>query len=114
MDQRLKKAIDFSNYAVTLSNQKRILNEKFKESCVYYFNGSQFTITQEIIGFCQALAHNTSIILIDDNGIPVKIDNLLSFTADIIEIYTNASNEYLDEYNELKKSRSVEKLINYE
>ena len=31
MDERLKKALDFSNYMVTLNNQKRVLKEKFFE-----------------------------------------------------------------------------------
>ena len=31
MDQRLEKALDFSNYMVTLNNQKRVLTEQFKQ-----------------------------------------------------------------------------------
>ena len=32
MDERLKKALDFSNYMVALNNQKRLLTEKYQEN----------------------------------------------------------------------------------
>ena len=31
MDERLEKALDFSNYMITLNNQKRVLRERFEE-----------------------------------------------------------------------------------
>ncbi len=31
MDERLEKALDFSNYMVTLNNQKRLLAEQFDQ-----------------------------------------------------------------------------------
>jgi len=51
MDKRLEKALEFSNYMVTLNNQKRILKEKFRENIVHYHNGGQFTVTQDLITF---------------------------------------------------------------
>ena len=47
MDERLKKALDISNYMVTLNNQKRLLKEKFYENSLagvhgkVIFNGDQ-------------------------------------------------------------------------
>ena len=55
MDERLEKALDMSNYMVTLNNQKRLLKEQYKENLIYYFNGGQFTVTQDLISFCQCL-----------------------------------------------------------
>jgi hypothetical protein len=52
MDERLEKALDISNYMVTLNNQKRLLKEQYAENLVFYHNGGQFTITQELISFC--------------------------------------------------------------
>ena len=51
MDQRLEKALDFSNYMVTLNNQKRVLTEQFKQDIIHYYCGGQFTVTQELISF---------------------------------------------------------------
>lgn len=117
MDERLKKALDISNYMVTLNNQKRLLKEKFYENLIYFDSGSQFIVTQQLITFVKMLidsGHNTDIVLIDDNDIPVKINNLETFCQNILDVYFCAANSYMNEYEILKKSRTVEKLVNYE
>lgn len=117
MDERLEKALDFSNYMVTLNNQKRILREKFKEESVYYFNGGQFTITKELVTFVSMLVErdNTEdIVLIDDNETPVLVSDLDDFLTDIMDQYFAAANSYHSQYTELTKKRSVEKLVNYD
>lgn len=114
MDERLVKALDVSNYMVTLNNQIRLLKEQYQETLVYYFNGGQFTITQELISFCQSLLamNQTGTILIDDNNLPIEIEDLENFSNDLYSKYFEASNRYLIEYNSLKKNRSVESIMN--
>ena len=51
MDERLEKALEFSNYMVTLNNKKRLLREKLHEDLVHYRNVCQFSITKELITF---------------------------------------------------------------
>lgn len=113
MDERLQKALDISNYMVTLNNQKRILKEQYQENLVYYHNGGQFTITHQLISFCQSLLakHQTGTILIDDNSIPIEIENLEDFSDNLYSQYFEASNKYLAEYNKLKTNRSVESIM---
>ena len=113
MDERLQKALDISNYMVTLNNQKRILKEQYQENLIHYFGGGQFTITQQLISFCQSLIlmNQTSTILIDDNEIPIEIENLDVFASDINSKYFEASNGYLIEYNRLKTNRSIESIM---
>jgi len=113
MDTRLEKALDISNYMVTLNNQKRLLKEKYKENLVHYYNGGQFTVKQELISFCQSLSalSQTETILIDDNDIPVEIENLTDFLTNIIDTYVQASNAFLVDYNKLKTNRSVESIM---
>lgn len=41
MDERLVSALDFSNYMITLNNQKRILREQYQNDVVHYYNGGQ-------------------------------------------------------------------------
>lgn len=117
MDERLEKALNFSNYMVTLNNQKRIIKEKFFEDLLYFSNGCQFSVTKELITFVGLLierGNDTDVVLTDDNDIPAKIQNLNVFYEDILNIYFTASNEYHTKYEELKKNRKVEKLVNYE
>jgi hypothetical protein len=113
MDERLKKALDYSNYMITLSNQKRILLEQYNNDLIYYFNSGQFTVSQQLVSFCQSLLSlkQTETVLVDDNGLPVEIENLEDFTKNILNVYFKASNRYLTEYTKLKKNRTVEGIV---
>jgi hypothetical protein len=113
MDERLKKALDYSNYMITLSNQKRILLEQYNNDLIYYFNSGQFTVSQQLVSFCQSLLSlkQTETVLVDDNGLPVEIENLEDFTKNILNVYFTASNRYLTEYTKLKKNRTVEGIV---
>jgi len=116
MDERLEKALEFSNYMVTLNNQKRMLKEKYYQNLIHYYKGGQFSVNQGLISFCQTLINNDQddAVLIDDNDTPILVDSLEDFVADILNVYFTASNEYLAEFDTLKKSRTVEKLVEYE
>lgn len=113
MDERLEKAIKFSNYMASLHNQKRSFQEKYYQDLIYFFNGSQFTVTKELISFCKIMldCSQTEIILIDDNKIPTEIENLEEFFNNIKNIYINASNEFIVSYNRIKKERTIENLV---
>lgn len=117
MDERLEKALEFSNYMVTLNNQKRLLNEKYQEDLLYFHSGSQFTVTKELVTFVGMLVdkeQDGDIVLIDDNGIPCLVSNAEEFLDDIMNIYFSASNNFYSKYIELKKKRSVEALVEYD
>ena len=113
MDERLKKALDYSNFMITLTNQKRILLEQYNNDLMYYFNSGQFTVSQQLVSFCQSLLllKQTETVLVDDNGLPVEIENLEDFTKNILNVYFKASNRYLTEYTKLKKNRTVEGIV---
>ncbi len=117
MDERLSKALDFSNYMVTLNNQKRLLAEKYQENLLVFHNGCQFTATKELINFVKLLLDNhqdDSAVITDDNGIPAIVEDIDSFYNLIIDAYFSASNSYHSEYMKLKNQRNVEKLVDYE
>jgi hypothetical protein len=117
MDERLEKALEFANYMQTLSNQRRVLQEQFKESLVYFYNGSQFTIDTTLINYVNWLVEkgNTeNVVFVDDNEIPVEVVDLTAFLEDIQDQYFSALNSYHTAYTKLKSNRSVEKLIDYE
>ena len=113
MDIRLEKALEFSSYMTMLNNQKRILKEKFLEDTVHYVNGGKFTITKELLNFCNMLLqHNQyNTILIDDNDTPIEIVNLNEFTEIILTLYVKSSNEYFAEYQKIKNQRSTKGLV---
>jgi hypothetical protein len=117
MDERLEKALDFSNYMVTLNNQKRVLKERYREQTVYYYAGGQFSVTQNLITFTNMLCEKgltEDVVLVDDNEMPVLVKDLNEFLSDILDTYFSASNEYHAEYEKLKRNRSVEKLVEHD
>lgn len=117
MDERLEKALEFSNYMITLNSQKRILKERYREQSVFYHSGSQFTVTTELITFVSFLVNAGSdrdIVLVDDNEIPVMIADLSEFLEEILDVYFSATNEFFTRYEKLKSKRSVEKLTGYD
>lgn len=116
MDERLEKALKFSNYIVTLNNQRQLLKETFFESCLYFIDGCEFTIDRELIAFVGFLIDKgqTEAVLVDNNDIPAQVKNLQEFYDDIVDQYVNATNQYYTDYFKLKTNRSVEKLVDYE
>ena len=116
MDDRLKQALHFSNYMTTLNNQKRILQEQFKNNTTYYFNGGQFRLSRELITYVQQLCNSgtDTSVLIDENYVPISVAPLQNFLDVITEKYNDAVSQYHLEYESLRKNRSVEKLVEHE
>ena len=87
MDKRLEKALEFSNYMLTLNNQKRILLEKYQEELIHFYNGTQFTITRELIAFISAIVSNKQdkVVITNDNNNPCVVENLEDFYFAICE-----------------------------
>lgn len=113
MDQYLEKAFDVANYMATLVNQKRVLKEEFKQNLIYFYNGSIFSVNKELITFVKTMIDlgQADHVLIDDNDLPVHIENLSEFLDNILSTFSSASNEYYSKYQKLKKNRSVESLL---
>lgn len=113
MDTRLEKALEFSNYMVTLNNQRRVIHEQFLENCVHYINGGKFSVNRELINFCKLLvdSEQSTAILVDDNNSPIEIENLQDFLDEILNIYFTNVNSYHNKYNEIKNKRSIKDLI---
>ena len=113
MDEKLEKALDFSNFTATLNAQKRILHEKYLSTLVMYSNNGKFTITKELLNFCFMLVSKdiNKTVLIDDNRTPIQIEDVEAFMLQATQHFTDANNMYLDEYKALSTKRSVEGLV---
>jgi hypothetical protein len=114
MDDILKKALDFSNYNQTLNIQKKTIKEKLDLKITYGHNGGLFKIDQSLIVFVQMLIDQNrieNIPLIDYNGNPILVADLNKFKEEIFDRYFTAIYDYFNEYEKIKKSRSVNKLV---
>jgi hypothetical protein len=114
MDEQLKKALDFANYNQTLAIQRKTLKEKVNARLTYGHNGGIFKIDKSLITFVQMLIDQErleNIPLLDINDNPILITNLVEFRDEILDRYFTSVYEYYEQYEHIKKSRSVEKLI---
>jgi len=114
VDDQLKQALDFANYRQTFSIQRQTLKEKIEAKLTYGIGGGIFKIDRSLIAYVQMLVDQDrveGIPLIDSNDNPVLIDNLEDFRDEILDRYYTTTLEYYEQYQKLKKSRSVEKLL---
>jgi len=114
MDERLKKALEISNLSTVINDKKRLLKEQFFDKVIVYKHGGIFTITPELINFAQNLLDRDldTAVLIDDNELPINVTDLDEFVSDLYDTYFSATNKYFQDYQELIKNRSAEKIIN--
>jgi hypothetical protein len=114
MEDQLKTALDFANYRQTFSIQRKTLKEKIDAKLTFGHNGGIFKIDRSLITFVQMLidqGRTSGVPLIDSNENPILVDNLESFRDEILDRYYTSTLEYFEQYQALKKSRSVEKLL---
>lgn len=113
MDEKLEKALEFSNYQQTLQVQKENLKLRLEHMLIVKIENNIFGCNMELINFIQTCILNKydSTIIMDSNNNPVKIENLDSILKQFLEVYFLAYEEYLEKYNDLKKARNVKKVI---
>lgn len=113
MDDKLSKALEFVNFSQTLAKQKQILKDRYEDNLVCFYQGKKFKATKELIAFCQVLKdkEREEVWLVDDNGIPIKINDLDDFMDELLHCYFFASNEYFTEYSKLATERSINGLL---
>ena len=114
MNEVFQAALNFSNYKQTLAVQRQELKEKIAAKLTYGINGGLFKIDQTLLNFVQGLCSMQrieNIVLLDSNENPILIEDLEKFREEIFDRYFTSTLEYYNEYKELSKKRSVEKLL---
>jgi hypothetical protein len=117
MNDKLEKALEFSNYKRTLAIKRQTIKEKLESRLIYGFAGGIFRIDQSLMNFVQMLIdqdRKTGVPIIDSNGNPILIADLIKFREEIFDRYFQGTLEYFQEFENIKKSRSVGKLVQYE
>ena len=114
MQEEFKKALDFSNYRQTFAIQRKTLKEKIDAKLTYGYNGGIFKIDRELLNFVEMLIYkgrSENVVILDVNENPILVENLVDFREEIFDRYFSATFEYHEEYQKIKKARSVEKLL---
>jgi hypothetical protein len=114
MDERLAKALEFSNLRHTLHLEKRRLQEKLKADLTLSYNGGVFQIDRNFIVFLNLLTPDedtTSTVVLDDRQDPIYIENLQEFKRKALNVYHRCINQYYVDFEALKKKRSVKAVV---
>lgn len=113
MDQRLKAALDFSNYRKALFNLKQDLKLKVEARLRYSIDGGTFDIDRTLISFVRMLLDDgrTEVVLLDRNDNPIRIGDLRGFHDEIFSRYFEATNLYHSEYTRLREARTIEEVL---
>jgi hypothetical protein len=114
MDERIEKAFAVANFMATLSNQRRIILEEFKQQCIYYQNGGTFNLSPELITFTKALldlGHSEDVQFIDINNFPVLITDVQKFYDEVVDTYFQAVNQYAIKFAEIKSKRKISDIV---
>ena len=109
MDERLSKALEFSNFRVSLFNKKENIRLKMDTMLSYATNGGLFKSTPELISFIKIIIDSgkDEIVLVDVNGNPIEITDIPKFYNELMSRYFQATNFYYVEYEKIRKARSV-------
>jgi hypothetical protein len=111
--QRLKNALDFSNTMKTFNLNKNNLRVKTQNLLSYSTAGGSFTVDQSLISFMNFVVSSgkTEISLLDKNNIPIHIDDTEKFLDEVSSLYFEVVNDYYNEYQKLRSSRKIEKVL---
>lgn len=113
MEERLQQALEFANYRQTLNNQLHKVKVKAEGLLMFAKNGGNFTVNQELICFLDYLVRTgvTEANILDSDNTPVKIEDIASFSKDITRRYFEVTDDYLREYQSIRKLRNVKSII---
>jgi len=113
MDDKLKEALEFSNYRLTLNNQKQNLIQRMNTQLTIGYANAMFTATLELINFVQHLVDKKieQFVFVDDNNNPVLVTNLEDFHSKLFSAYAEALNEFYNDHEKIKKQRNTKGLV---
>lgn len=113
MEERLEKALEFANYRQTLNNQIQKLKIRSEGMLTVAKNGGNFTIDRDLIAFLDFLNRSNieSSILVDNNDLPILIEDIPTFLNEVMKRYTEVTTDYYKEYQLLRKARNVKSIL---
>ena len=115
MDERLEKALAFSNYRITIENRRKAIKRRYAAMSVLHYNNGTFMSDASTISFVDALinAGNDNALILDENERAINIEDLKDFRARLLDTYFAAINEYATETSKLAKVRDVKKAMDW-
>tara|TARA_R110002167_G_scaffold53294_9_gene152964 strand:+ start:304 stop:651 length:348 start_codon:yes stop_codon:yes gene_type:complete len=115
MDERLEKALDFSNYALTINNQKRNIRNRVAQLQIVHYMGGVFLADHETIAFVKTLVDmkHKKFIVIDSKNNPITVKSVKELLEKLVGAYISATTEFDIENEKLKKARNIKTIMDW-
>tara|TARA_B100000941_G_scaffold266314_1_gene221520 strand:+ start:388 stop:735 length:348 start_codon:yes stop_codon:yes gene_type:complete len=115
MDDRLEKALEFANYRITLSNQKRTIRQRMHVLQTVNYNRGVFHANPTTISFVKTLLDSGKehAIILDSKEQPIYVDNCKEFLDSLLSAYTESTNEYKTQMDKIVKARNIKSLMDW-
>lgn len=118
MDERLERALDFSNYRMILSTRQKNLKTLFENKLLFHYESGIFKADKEFLTFVFLIQKNPlnreGYIFIDQNDTPILISDLQEFYKLIDERYSTSLKQYYESYQKLSEARDIRKALDWE
>lgn len=113
MDQRLKDALEFSNYRLTLANHKKNLLLRAEALQVVSHAGGMFKASPYLITWLDFIIRSGAeqYVLTDQNDEPILVTDLVALKDRLFDAYTKSMNLLHVEYDKIKRARTVQKIV---
>tara|TARA_B100000963_G_scaffold45112_3_gene33608 strand:+ start:12514 stop:12861 length:348 start_codon:yes stop_codon:yes gene_type:complete len=115
MDDRLEKALEFANYRITLSNQKRTIRQRMHVLQTVNYNRGVFNANPATISFIKTLIDSgkQNAIILDSKEQPIYVEDCADFLESLLSAYTESTNEYKTQMDKIVKARNIKSLMDW-
>ena len=98
------------NYRTIFLQQKKIIEQQFKDQCIISENGGMFFITADFLATIKNIEEADQWVL-DMNQNPIYIQTIANFYDRAYNVYYTALADFGKSFNQLKSQRSVESIL---
>jgi hypothetical protein len=113
MDQRLKEALEYSNYRLTLAAHKKNIRLRAEAIQLVSESGGMFRASESLILWLDYLirSQTTQYVLVDINDQPIMVKDLVSLKDKLTDAHAQSMNLLHAETEKIKRARNVEKIV---
>jgi|TARA_Y100000310_G_scaffold324182_1_gene385722 hypothetical protein len=110
----LKEVEQFVNLKTAVQVKKKNALERANNKLLFAYEGGMFRADSSLITFVKSHDPNRDLILLDQNSTPILIPSITDFISKVESCYYEAMNEYYQLYEQLKRERTVKKVMDNE
>lgn len=112
MDQRLKEAIEYSNYRLTLATHKKNIRLRAEAIQLVSDSGGMFRASEQLILWLDYLIRNGTdqYVLNDSNDQPILVKDIPSLHKKLADGHAKAMNLLHAENEKIKRARTIAKV----